>query len=156
MTTLVELGLLLGLAALFAAGWARASGRLATARRNEQTREQDYRATQERVRLAEQTASFGTWAWDPASEIFALSAGTAAISLLGNEPVEVTGAELYATVHPDDRDAAKAARNEALVKGGDFVQEFRRMFPDGSVSQATFIGPAWWTSPSRVTPGISS
>ena len=76
---------------------------------------------------------FGTWAWDPASELFALSAGAAAINGLGNQPIEVTGAELYATVHPDDRAAAKAVREQAFVEGGAYVHEFRRVFPDGSV-----------------------
>jgi PAS domain-containing protein len=133
VTILLAIGLLLGLAAFCAAGWARASRRLATARRNEHTREQGHRAIGDRVRLAEQEACFGTWTWDPASEIFALSAGAAALNGFGNQPVEVTGAELYATVHPDDRAAANAARKQALANGGAYVQEFRRTFPDGSV-----------------------
>ncbi len=83
--------------------------------------------------MAEQAARFGTWAWDPATELFALSAGAAAVNGLGNQPLELTGAELYATVHPDDRAAAKAAREQAFAEGGDYVHEFRRVFPDGSV-----------------------
>ena len=88
---------------------------------------------QERVRLAELTARFGTWAWNPVNEQFALSAGAAAISGLGNQPVELLGAELYATVHPDDRAEAQAVRERAFVEGGAYVQEFRRVFADGSV-----------------------
>ena len=131
MTTLVELGLLLGLAAFCAVGWARASGRLAT-RRNEKTPDQGF-AVEERIRLAEQTARFGTWAWDPATELIALSEGAATVNGLGNKPVQVTTADLYATVHPDDRASSTAAREEALVKGGAYVHEFRRVFPDGSI-----------------------
>src|SRR5436190_14424619 len=133
VTILLEMGVLLGLAAFCAVGWAGTGRRLAIARRHEQIREQAYRVIEERVRLAEQIARFGTWTWDPATEIFALSEGTAVISGLGNRPMEVTGTELYGTVHPDDRAAAKVAREEALAKGGGYVDEFRRVFPDGSV-----------------------
>ena len=62
--------------------------------------EQGHRAIEERIRLAEQTARFGTWAWDPVSQLFALSEGAAVLSGLGNQPVEVTGAELYAICPP--------------------------------------------------------
>jgi PAS domain S-box-containing protein len=133
VTILLEVGLLLGLVAFCAVGWARTSRRLATARQREQTREQGHQVVEARVRLAEQIARFGTWAWDPASELFALSGGAAVLSGLGNEPVEVTGAELYATVHPDDRASAKAIRERSFTEGGAYVHEFRRVFPDGSV-----------------------
>jgi signal transduction histidine kinase/CheY-like chemotaxis protein len=119
--------------AFCAVGWARARRSLAIARRHEQSREQGYRAFEERVTQAEQTALFGTWAWDPDTELFAISGGTAAINRMGNDPLEVTGAELYATVHPDDRAAARAARERAFATGGAYVHEFRRVFPDKSV-----------------------
>jgi signal transduction histidine kinase/CheY-like chemotaxis protein len=131
--TILEVGLLIGLVAFCAAGWARTSRRLTTARRNEAAREQGYRIIEERVKLAEQTACFGTWAWDPARELFTLSGGAAAINGLGNQPVEVSGAELYATVHPDDRVTANRVREQAFAEGGAYVHEFRRVFPDGSV-----------------------
>jgi signal transduction histidine kinase/DNA-binding response OmpR family regulator len=133
VTVPLELWLMLGLAAFCAIGWARASRRLANARRKAPAPEHGYRAIEERVRLAEQTARFGTWAWDPVSQLFALSEGAAVISGLSNQPVEVTSAELYASVHPDDAGAARAVREQALVDGGDYVHEFRRVFPDGSV-----------------------
>ncbi len=131
--TILEVGLLLGLTAFCAVGWARTGRRLATARRNEEAREHGYRIIEERVKLAEQTACFGTWAWDPARELFTLSAGAAATNGLGNQPVEVSGAELYATVHPDDRATANRVREQAFAEGGAYVHEFRRVFPDGSV-----------------------
>jgi signal transduction histidine kinase/CheY-like chemotaxis protein len=133
VANVLETGLLLGLAAFCAVGWARARWRLATALRKEQTREQGQRMIEERVRVAEQTARFGTWAWDPNTELFALSGGAAAINGLGDQPVEVTPAQLYATVHPDDRALAKAVRERAVAEGGAYVHEFRRVFPDGSV-----------------------
>jgi signal transduction histidine kinase/DNA-binding response OmpR family regulator len=133
VTVFLGIGLLLGLAVFCAVGWVRTSRLLAIARRNEQTREQGHRVIGDRVRLAEQTARFGTWTWDPASGIFALSEGAAVMNGFGPQPVEVTAAELYATVHPDDQAAAKAAREQAIANGGAYVQEFRRLFPDGSV-----------------------
>jgi len=124
---------LLAVSAFCAAGWVHTRRQLAVARRNEQIREQRYRVVEERVRLGERAARFGTWAWDPARGLFVLSAGAAAINGLGTNPVEVTGDELYATVHPDDSAGAKAARERAFAVGGAFVHEFRRVFPDGSL-----------------------
>ena len=125
--------LLLGLTAVCAAGWARTRRRLAAARHDERTREQAYRVFEDRVRLAERTAALGTWAWDPTTQLFALSAGAARVNRLGDQAIELTGDELYATVHPLDRAATRAARERALVEGGAFTQEFRRVLPDGSV-----------------------
>jgi signal transduction histidine kinase/CheY-like chemotaxis protein len=133
VTIALAIGLLLGFAAFCAVGWVRSSRRLTAVRRSEKAREQRHRAIGDSVRVAEQEARFGTWTWDSAGGVFALSAGAAVMNGFGNEPVEVTGAELYATVHPDDRAAANAAREQALAKGGPYVQEFRRMFSDGSV-----------------------
>jgi signal transduction histidine kinase/CheY-like chemotaxis protein len=132
VTILLEMALGLGLV-LCAVGWARSSRRLATTRRHEQVRELGYQAILARVRQAEKTAGFGTWAWDPTTELFALSEGAALVNQLGTLPMELTGAELYATVHSDDRAEAKAVRERAFTEGGAYVHEFRRVFPDGSV-----------------------
>jgi signal transduction histidine kinase/CheY-like chemotaxis protein len=123
-------GLLL---ALCAVGWAHALRRLAVWRRKEQAREQNYRLIDQRIRSAEQAAAFGTWEWDPVSDIFTLSAGAAELSGLGPRSIQVNTDTLYATVHPDDRAAAKTARERALAEGGDYENEYRRVFPDGSV-----------------------
>src|SRR5205823_4544797 len=49
-------------------------------------------------------------------------------------PIQVTGKELYATVHPEDRAAAREARESAFAAGGGvYESEFRRVFADGSV-----------------------
>ena len=133
VTFLFVNGLLLGLAAFCAVGWAVARRRLTTARRNEEQREQGHRVVEDRVRLAEHAARFGTWDWDPTTDLFALSAGAASLSELGQGPREVSGRELDATVHPDDRAAAKAARERAFVAGCAYQHEFRRVSADGSV-----------------------
>ena len=130
---LLEFGFLLGVVAFCAVGWARANRRLETAWLKGQSREQVHLVFEERVRLAEEVGRFGTWAWNPASELFSLSAGCAEITGLGNRAIEVTEEELYATVHGDDRASAKAVREKAVAEGGSYTHEFRRVFPDGTV-----------------------
>ncbi len=87
----------------------------------------------ERFALAEKAASFGIWEWDPASGSFDLSAANARMTGLGEKSVRVTREELYATVHPDDRESARMAREGAFENGGTYEHEFRRVFEDGSI-----------------------
>ena len=133
MPTLIALGFVLGLAAFCAGGWIRASRSLTNERRNSQVSGQDYQILAERVRLAELTAGFGTFVWNPVSELFSLSAGAAVINGLGAAAMEISGAALYDTVHPDDRAEARSVRERAFIEGGSYVHEFRRVFPDGSL-----------------------
>jgi signal transduction histidine kinase/DNA-binding response OmpR family regulator len=107
--------------------------RLKAWRRAEQAREQSYRLIEERIRLAELAAAFGTWEWEPVTDRFTLSTGAAVVSGFGDRPVQVSTEELYATVHPDDRAGAKAAREKAFAEHGDYSHEFRRVFADGTV-----------------------
>jgi PAS domain S-box-containing protein len=121
------------LAAFLAAQWMRASRLLAAARRNEESRERRNRVIEERNRLAEQAANFGIWEWDPVTDLFTLSEGASAITGFGHRPMQVTGTELYSTVHPEDRASATSARERAFAEGSSYENEFRRVFPDGSV-----------------------
>jgi len=125
--------ILLAMTAFCAVGGVHARLRLSRALRHEHEREQRYRTIEERVWVAEQTARFGTWSWDPVTGMFALSAGAATITGLGDRAMEVTAEELYATIHRDDRDALTHGRERALAEGGAYVHEFRRVFADGSV-----------------------
>ena len=101
----------------------------------------------ERLRLAEQAAGFGISEWDPVSKLLMLSAGGAGISGLGREAVQLTAQEAYASVHPDDRAATMEARERAMVQGGTYEAEYRRVFPDGSVR--------WYRNRGSVEPGGS-
>jgi PAS domain S-box-containing protein len=141
-------GLLCALATWCGCGWWLARRRLAEARNREEARDQAHRATEDRVRLAEQVARFGTWSWDPTTDLITLSGGAAEISGIGHDAVEITIAELYATVHPDDRTGAKEARERALEHGSPYVNEFRRVFPDGTVR--------WYRNHGHVAPSGSS
>ncbi len=83
------------------------------------------RESAERMRLCEQSAGFGVWELDPRTGAITLSAGAAALHGLGDGPVCVTHHQLFATVHPDDAEAAKTAISEAFARGGYFQNEFR-------------------------------
>jgi two-component system, sensor histidine kinase len=102
--------------------------------------EQSLRDYAERFALAEKVAAFGIWEWDPEIGIFDLSNGSALMAGFGAQPVRVTGEKLYETVHPDDRDAARSAREAALAQGGTYEHEFRRVRPDGSVRWFRNVG----------------
>jgi len=93
----------------------------------------DLRDYAERFSMAEKAAEFGVWEWDPKTGWFDLSDGSALITGLGPKALRVTSEELYANVHPDDREPARLAREGAFEKGGDYEHEFRRVFSDGSV-----------------------
>jgi len=85
-----------------------------------------------RFALAEKAAAFGIWEWSPATGLFDLSEGTAAMTNLGTKSMHATGEQLYATVHPDDQESARLAREGAFQNGGSYEPEFRRLSPDGS------------------------
>ena len=130
MTGLVDAALA-ALTGVCALGWWRARRRVHA--RVEQELREASRAIENRIRLAERAARFGTWSWDPTTGLITLSGGAAEIKGLGQDAVQVTIPELYATVHADDREAANAAREAALRTGEPYVNEFRRVFQDGSV-----------------------
>ena len=98
-----------------------------------------------RFALAEHAAGFGIWEWDPTSNVFDLSDGTARAMGDGIKPGYISGEQLYATVHPDDREAARRARDAGLERGDIYEQQFRRVSADGSIR--------WFRNVGRVQPG---
>ena len=89
---------------------------------------------EERFVLAERAAAFGIWEWDPRTDVFVLSEGSARAMGDGLKAGHISADQLYQTVHPDDREAAARARDAGLQHGGSYEQEFRRVSPvDGSV-----------------------
>ena len=133
MTGLLYDGLFVSAAVLSGLGWARAQRRLSAANRREAARDEAARAIENRIRLAERVARFGTWSWDATADRITLSAGAARIQGLGDEAAVLTEADVFATVHPDDAQASPERRKRALADGADYSFEFRRIFPDGSV-----------------------
>jgi PAS domain S-box-containing protein len=87
-----------------------------------------------RFALAEHAAEFGIWEWDPKTDVFDLSNGIASGIGDGAKAGRATAEQLYATVHPDDREPARQVREAALRQGGGYEHEFRRVSPaDGTI-----------------------
>ncbi|HEY3741373.1 MAG TPA: ATP-binding protein [Bryobacteraceae bacterium] len=93
----------------------------------------DLRDYAERFSMAERAAEFGIWEWDPESDTFDLSAGTAALAGLGSKGMRVPSADLYRIVHDEDREPVRLAREGALQNGGGYEAEFRTVAADGSI-----------------------
>jgi PAS domain S-box-containing protein len=91
------------------------------------------RERSERLGKAEHAARFGIWEWDPAADLFHLSAGASAMIGMGEHERVVKSDKLYEAVHPADWKLAKEASDRALRRGGIYEHEFRRVLPDGSV-----------------------
>jgi signal transduction histidine kinase/DNA-binding response OmpR family regulator len=97
----------------------------------------------ERFALAEQAARFGIWEWDPKNNWFELSEGAAGFLANATKAGRVTTEQLYAGVHPDDRELPRRAREGALERGGGtYEHEFRKFSADGSVR--------WYRNSARV------
>jgi len=89
---------------------------------------------EQRFALAERAAEFGIWEWDPRTNVFDLSEGTARAMGGDLKAGRITNDQLYATVHPDDREQAKRVRDTGLERSDGYEQEFRRVSPvDGVV-----------------------
>jgi signal transduction histidine kinase/CheY-like chemotaxis protein len=98
---------------------------------------------EERFALAERAAAFGIWEWDPKANSFELSEGAASFLANATKAGRVSTEELYAGVHPDDRELPRRAREGALERGGSYEHEFRKISPaDGSIR--------WYRNSARV------
>jgi PAS domain S-box-containing protein len=89
------------------------------------------RANEERARLAESTARFGTWEWDLGSTV---TWSTAMEEVNGFEPGTFPGTfEAYIErVHPDDRAHTMEAVQQAIDHGTELDFEHRILMADGS------------------------
>jgi PAS domain S-box-containing protein len=107
------------------------------------------RAGEARLRLAQEVAGVGTWEWDPEEDSFVWSPEHYA--LFGLSPAEGEPASLdafLAMVHPDDRDAVRAAAHEA-VASGEYLAEFRILRPGRNGGEETL----WLIGRGRRMPG---
>ncbi|MGZ4845136.1 MAG: PAS domain-containing sensor histidine kinase, partial [Candidatus Angelobacter sp.] len=97
-----------------------------------QTREA-LRTTERRLQFAQVSARLGTWEWNVKTNELWWSEG---IWVLHGRPigsVEPTFENWMAFIHPEDRDSAQQAIEQALAGKGDYETEYRTTFPDGSV-----------------------
>ena len=95
-------------------------------------RQRVWEESENRIRLAERAARFGTWSWDRATDRFTMSAGAAHVQGLGDDARQLTPDELYVGVHPDDHKTVAEARTKSQFDGAAYSIEFRRLLSDGS------------------------
>ena len=97
-----------------------------------QTREA-LRTTERRLQFAQVSARLGTWEWNVKTNELWWSEGIWVLHgrLIGS--VEPTFENWMAFIHPEDRDLAQQAIEQALAGKGDYETEYRTTFPDGSV-----------------------
>jgi diguanylate cyclase (GGDEF)-like protein len=93
------------------------------------------RETTERLNLAETVARFGTWESNFQKEIMTLSAGLAVMMERPMRQFQLTKAEFYAIVHPEDREALREreATSMANPHAGTIQDEFRLVLPSGAI-----------------------
>ena len=91
------------------------------------------RSVNERVGLAARATGLGSWEWNPLTEESVWDESM--FTLRGLAPgAEVPGAdERLAMLHPDDRAQAVDVLRDAVLSRRAAVQEFRVVWPDGSV-----------------------
>jgi diguanylate cyclase (GGDEF)-like protein len=91
------------------------------------------RETIERLNLAETVARFGIWESNFQKDTMALSAG---LALMMERPVsqfQLTRAEFYAMVHPEDRQGLRETIDPANARTGTIQNEFRLVLPSGAI-----------------------
>jgi len=98
------------------------------------------RASEDRLKLAEETLGIGTWDLDVAADRAQCSPKL--LQLYGRSGEGMTGEEWQCSVHPDDRASARSDFAESLRTGQPLTRRFRVKWPDGSVH--------WLQSMSRV------
>jgi PAS domain S-box-containing protein len=87
----------------------------------------------ERFAMAEKAARFGIWEWDLTAGNLELSAGASRITGFGREAVRLGYEQVISAIHPDDRNAARRARERTIAENLPYEYEFRRIVPDGSI-----------------------
>lgn len=91
------------------------------------------RQSEERLRLALDAANLATWDWHiPSGQ---LVWNDAHYRILGYEPGSVRPecGDWSARVHPDDLPRVQATLNDSMVKGGEYADDYRALWPDGTV-----------------------
>jgi two-component system CheB/CheR fusion protein len=93
--------------------------------------EEALRASQERLRLALESAELGWWSWDFATG--AIEGDTKTKSLLGSRDITLPLEGILAHTHPDDRSWLLERTIELQRRAGNYEVEFRVVWSDGSI-----------------------
>ncbi|OPY70849.1 MAG: Blue-light-activated protein [Syntrophorhabdaceae bacterium PtaU1.Bin034] len=109
--------------------------------------QQALRESEERLRLATESAALGTWDFDPVTGDLNWSQSCKAI--YGLPPDAQLDYETFlGRVHPDDRQRVRGAVEEALRSSGDgcYNAEYRALWPDGTERWIASAGRAFFSS----------
>ncbi len=88
-------------------------------------------AIAERLKLALDAGELGDWSWDARSDVVTISRRTAEMFGVPHEPT--TWAALRDLLHPDDRERARHAVEEAIANRSQYDIEYRVNRPDGEM-----------------------
>ena len=95
--------------------------------------EADLRASEERRRLALDSAELGTWGIESATNVLTSDERFRTIFLGSSDPIGLE--EAFAVIHPDDRERVRASVAMAMKPAdpAPYVEEYRVVRPDGTV-----------------------
>jgi PAS domain S-box-containing protein len=113
------------------------------------TAEEVLRTSEERFRLAARGGKMFAYEWDPASDVIVLSGESAQI--LGTDgATRITGREVLAKVHPDDRERLKSAIAAVDPENPKLQITYRMRRPDGNVIWVERISRAHFDEQGRM------
>lgn len=110
--------------------------------------EERLKESEERARLATESAKIGTWDWNLADQTVVMSPRE--YQLLGLEPrdqrenVDI----FFSRIHPDDQESMNAVIEKSIATGEPFEQEFRITLPTGQIRWMHGAGCAYRDQPS--------
>lgn len=93
--------------------------------------EQAFRASEDRLKLAQEALDLGTWEVDLATDQGTCSEKL--MQLYGRPGETMNGGKWASSVHPDDRERVMAGFRESLKTGEPLNRRFRVVWPEGSV-----------------------
>ncbi|MEZ4862274.1 MAG: PAS domain-containing protein [Caldilineaceae bacterium] len=116
----------------------------AMAERTDQLRE-----TELWLELAQSAAGIGTWDWDLATKVARCSAVCLGLFGIDNGTESVTYKEWIQRVHPDDLPQVQAQIQHSLDYGPTYRDEYRVIWPDGSVHWVAIHGTVLYDETGR-------
>jgi len=95
--------------------------------------------SEERMRLAAAAAQIGLWVWDiPRDAIWASERARALYDIQPDAPLNFQ--QFMACVYPEDRPRVTDAVQNAVRHGGDYREEYRVVYPDGTTRWLYALG----------------
>ena len=95
--------------------------------------EEQWRLSEERLRLATETGKVGVWDWDIVANRVTWTGALYAIHGIRPGDFGGTSQDLAALTHPDDRESVQQGIRAALRDGAAYEAEFRTLRPNGEV-----------------------